>query len=98
MLSRSLTVTSFKTNTLIDIWTVCLLSVQTTYLLFVHTIMGIFLNWTSCSEQMGRISAACAQDVASRFSCADPPDPADPPKVALGRLLVTPLQSHRGLG
>ncbi len=48
---------------------------------------------TSFSEQVGRISAACAQLLASRNS---PPDPEDPAEVAYGPQLATPLPRAGG--
>ena len=43
-------------------------------------------KWPPNSEQMWLKSAACAQDLASRNSSPDPPDPAE---MALGPLLIT---------
>ena len=54
--------------------------------------------WPPNSELLALRSAACAQDLASRNSSADPGYPPDPVKVALGPLLRTPLHSRRGLG
>ena len=61
--------------------------------------LGSFLrfdeNWTSLSEQMWQKRRSVVQKLASRNSSPDPPDP---PEVALGPLLITPLHSRLGPG
>ena len=56
--------------------------------------------WMSNSERMCRISTACAQLMASRNSSAGIPGdhriPANPHKVALGPLLITPFTRAGG--
>ena len=56
-------------------------------------------NWTSLSEQMGRISAACAQNIASRNSPGDPgdpPDPGDPGEVVARSAVRSPTSTRAG--
>ena len=60
--------------------------------------LSIYEIWRSNSERLALKSAACAQDLASRNSSADPGYPGYPGKVALGPLLATPLHSRRGQG
>ena len=44
--------------------------------------MDFIEKWTSDSERMCHISAACPPDLASQNSSTDPADPVDPGKVA----------------
>ncbi len=104
MLSRSLTVSSFMTKPLIDIWIVFVVFTDNRAVVCANNICVdyTYIGYIKKTDVIFRANGPHLRSLHTKYSLLEFirgfPDPLDLLKVVLGQLRVTPLHSRRGPG